>query len=202
MSPSQSLQCYKCTLRGTRTLNKDVAFISLCLVWNPSSPAADGLLTSHLLILIAEHHPDDADSHAERWQQQHAHLWPFVQVRQVVLRDPADESGARINKQQQGVQLRRLLHLRRVGRGAVDTSHLHLQKGRRLTNGHRQLWRPTEEATQKMAMTQMAAQRETDRKSGFQGVTWSCLRCRLNDTSGQREWGTTELIYLASFSSS
>lgn len=37
-----------------------------------------------------------------------------------------------------------------------NASHLHLQNGSLRTKGHRQLWRPTEEATQKMAMTQMA----------------------------------------------
>lgn len=35
-------------------------------------------------------------------------------------------------------------------------THLHLQKGSLLTNGHRQLYRPTEEAKQKILMTQMA----------------------------------------------
>lgn len=34
--------------------------------------------------------------------------------------------------------------------------YLHLQKGSLLTKGHRQLYRPTEEATQKITMTQMA----------------------------------------------
>lgn len=42
----------------------------------------------------------------------------------------------------------------------VIQSHLHLQKGSLLTKGHRQLYKPTEEATQKMAMTQMANHEE------------------------------------------
>lgn len=48
----------------------------------------------------------------------------------------------------------------------IDVSHLHLQKGSLLTKGHRQLWRPTEEATQKMAMTQIAEQRGNSRQTG------------------------------------
>lgn len=55
--------------------------------------------------------------------------------------------------------------------GGADVSHLHLQKGRRLTKGHRQLWRPTEEATQKMAMTQMAARRQSEVKEVRQEVS-------------------------------
>ena len=42
----------------------------------------------HLLVLVAKHHPGDADSDAEGRQQQHADLWPLVQVREVVLWDP------------------------------------------------------------------------------------------------------------------
>lgn len=83
----------------------------------PLSHAAvfDGRLISHLLVLVAEHHPGDADSHAEGRQQQHAHLRPFVQVRQVVLRDPVDKSGrVRIHKQQQRVGRHHLLQERQA----------------------------------------------------------------------------------------
>lgn len=44
-------------------------------------------------------------------------------------------------------------------------SYLHLQKGSLLTKGHRQLWSPTEEATQKMAMTQIAKQSENSKQA-------------------------------------
>lgn len=37
-----------------------------------------------------------------------------------------------------------------------NVHHLHLQKGSLRTKGHRQLWRPTEEARQKITITQMA----------------------------------------------
>lgn len=43
----------------------------------------------HLLVFIAKHHPGDANTNAEGRQQQHADLRSFVQVRQVVLWDPA-----------------------------------------------------------------------------------------------------------------
>lgn len=42
----------------------------------------------HSLVFIAKHHPKDADTDAQSWQQQHPNLRPLVQVRQVVLRDP------------------------------------------------------------------------------------------------------------------
>lgn len=52
----------------------------------------------HLLVFVAKHHPGDANTDAEGRQQQHADLWPFVQVWQVVLWDPAITKGTRVNK--------------------------------------------------------------------------------------------------------
>lgn len=45
-------------------------------------------LASDSLVLVAKHHPDDADGDADGRQQESADLRAFVQVRQVVLRDP------------------------------------------------------------------------------------------------------------------
>lgn len=101
------------------------------------------------LVFVAEHHPGEADAQAEGRQQQHGDVRPLLQVRQVVLRDPAGGNTApAVNKRDREKTL---------GWTRFHASYLHLQKGSLRTNGHRQLWRPTEEATQKMTMTQMAA---------------------------------------------
>lgn len=52
-------------------------------------------LSSHSLVLVAKHHPGDAHTDAEGRQQQHADLWPLVQIGQVVLRDPEVTRGSR-----------------------------------------------------------------------------------------------------------
>lgn len=105
---------------------------------------------SDSLVFVAENHPGEADAHAEGREQQHGDVRPLLQVRQVVLRDPG--GGKTVQQSTSGT--------RKTSRGGgtrFHASHRHLQKGSLRTNGHRQLWRPTEEATQKMTMTQMAA---------------------------------------------